>query len=135
MSFFGSWHMLKALKLRFAITEEQKSVFTGSRLLSCSLVWLALGIGTIDSGSSYTGSIGWRITQTPSQPFSGSQLSLSEDQGYPWIHAVTGIQIAWIILHSFYISLFKCLVWSTTQCILWYYAQAQWLYFQFSDCE
>ena len=43
-----------------------------------------------------------------------SQLSLSEDQVYPQIHAVTGIQIVWIILPSFiysfiHIIIFTCM--------------------------
>jgi len=54
MAFFNSTCMLE---LRFASTEQQKSLLTSSRLLG-----LALGIWTIDSSISYIGSIGWRIT-------------------------------------------------------------------------
>jgi len=69
-------------ELWFAITQLQKSVLTRQH------------IGTIDSGISYTGSIGWRITDqsirwntesNPSLDGWQSQLSLSEDMvmGYP----------------------------------------------------
>jgi len=67
-------------ELRFAITQLQKSVLTRQH------IW------TIDSGVSYTGSIGWGITDpsirsntesNPSLEGWQSQLSLSEDMGYP----------------------------------------------------
>jgi len=69
-------------ELRFAITQPQKSVLTRQH------IW------TIDSGISYTGSIGWRITDQSirsntrvNTSLDGwqSQLSLSEDRGsFPW---------------------------------------------------
>ena len=126
MFFITCCHFLSSRcmpELKFAITQPQKSVHTRKHLY------------TIDSGSSYTGRIGWRITD-PSIP-SNTELTL------PWMDDKasspclktrgthrSGIQKSMdntSLIHSFihsdtfifmigiYLSPFKCLVRLITQ--------------------
>jgi len=72
MSFFSSRRMPD---LRFAITQPQKSVLTRQHIY------------TIDSGISYTGSIGWRITDPSIRSNTGNEARGTHR---------SGIQKAWI---------------------------------------
>jgi len=74
-----------------------------------NLIHSNITIRTIDSGISYTGSIGWRITDPSVQsktknwvrPFSGwmkSQFSLSEDWGYhTFIHSFSSMEASSVL--------------------------------------
>ena len=80
--------------LSWAITQPQKSVLTRQHIYS------------IESGISYTGSIGWRITNPSICSNTESTLPLMDDKvSSPCLKTGgthrSGIQKAWIILHLF----------------------------------
>ena len=113
-------------ELRFAITQQQKSVFTGC--IYGPLTQLLATLIVLAEGSLTQASI-----QTPSQPFSGWMSKPALPVWRLGVPTDPCIQKAWIILHSFFdsvryihlydrdlLSLFKWLVWLTTWRIQWF---------------